>query len=81
MNNSNLRKLLVAATWLGASLIATCSWAQSPQGGYGMGSGGGMMGGYGGGWMGGGYGGIWLPVLVVVVVAALVVWVVTQRRK
>lgn len=38
----------------------------------------GGMGGYG--WMGG-YGGIWLPILVVLVVAGVVVWVVKQKGK
>ena len=32
------------------------------------------------GWMGG-YGGIWVPVLVVIVVAGFVVWVVKQKGK
>ena len=36
------------------------------------------MGGYG--WMGG-YGGIWLPILVVIAVAGLVVWVMKQKGK
>ena len=43
-----------------------------------------MMDGYGGmsgsGWMGG-YGGLWGPALLVVVVAAVVVWVVKQKGK
>ncbi len=39
-----------------------------------------MMGGYGAGWMGG-YGGIGVTVLLVIVVAGLVAWVVTQKRK
>lgn len=42
-----------------------------------------MMGGGGmwnGGWMGG-YGGIWVPVLLIVVVAGVVVWVVKQKGK
>ena len=47
----------------------------SAQGGH-MTNGG--MGGYG--WMGG-YGGIWLPILVIVAVAGLVVWVVKQKGK
>lgn len=34
---------------------------------------------WGGGWMGG-YGGLWGPLLLIVVVA-LVVWVVMQKRK
>jgi uncharacterized membrane protein len=34
----------------------------------------------GGGWMGG-YGGAWMPTLLLVAVVALVVWVVTQKRK
>ena len=52
-------------------LLATgVSWAQS----------GGMMNGgwWGGGWMGG-YGGMWMPILLIVVVA-LVVWVVKQKK-
>ena len=36
-------------------------------------------GGWYGGWMGG-YGGMWIPILLVVVVA-LLVWIVMQRRK
>ncbi len=47
----------------------------SAQGGH-MTNGG--MGGFG--WMGG-YGGIWLPILVVVVVAGVVAWVVKQKGK
>ncbi|MGB8436378.1 MAG: hypothetical protein WCE38_19175 [Burkholderiales bacterium] len=46
------------------------------QGGYGRG----MMGGYGVDWMGG-YGGIGVLILLVIVVAGLVAWVVTQKRK
>lgn len=34
---------------------------------------------WGHGWMGG-YGGIWMPILLVVVVVALVVWVVKQKK-
>ena len=37
-------------------------------------------GGMGGGWMAG-YGGFWGPALLVVVVAAVVVWLVKQKRK
>ena len=37
-------------------------------------------GGWGVGWMGG-YGGIWMPILMLVVVVALVVWVVKQQKK
>ncbi len=32
------------------------------------------------GWMGG-YGGVWVPILVVVLVAVLVVWVANRRGK
>jgi hypothetical protein len=32
------------------------------------------------GWMGG-YGGYWVPVLMLIAVAALVVWVVKQQKK
>ena len=38
----------------------------------------GGMGGYG--WMGG-YGGMWVPILIVVVVAGLVAWFVKQKGK
>ena len=34
---------------------------------------------WGNSWMGG-YGGIWMPVLTVIVVVALVVWMVQQRK-
>ena len=37
-------------------------------------------GGWGVGWMGG-YGGIWMPILMLVVVVALVVWIVKQQKK
>jgi uncharacterized membrane protein len=37
-------------------------------------------GGMGGGWMAG-YGGFWGPALLVVVVAAVVVWLVKQKHK
>ena len=38
------------------------------------------------GWMNGygamgGYGGMWLPILVVIAVAGLVAWIVSQKRK
>ena len=36
-------------------------------------------GGWYGGWMGG-YGGVWIPILLVVIVA-LLAWIVMQRRK
>ena len=35
---------------------------------------------WGGGWMGG-YGGIWMPLLLVIVVAALVAWIVKRGGK
>ena len=34
---------------------------------------------WGGGWMGG-YGWMWMPILLVIVVVALVVWVVKQKK-
>ncbi|MGB5081514.1 MAG: hypothetical protein WBO23_12310 [Burkholderiales bacterium] len=41
----------------------------------------GLMGGsYGFGWMGG-YGGIWVPILLVILVAGVVAWVVSQKKK
>jgi len=83
MKRMNLSKNLSAAALIGGTIVAASALAQS-QGGYGpgndMGSGG-MMGGYGFNWMGGGYGGIWLPVLLVIVVAGLVAWIVAQKRK
>ena len=34
---------------------------------------------WGNSWMGG-YGGIWMPILMIVVVVALVVWIVKQKK-
>ena len=34
---------------------------------------------WGYGWMGG-YGGIWMPILMIIVVVALVVWIVKQKK-
>ena len=75
MKQMRLRKTLSAAVLIGGPIVASSALAQS-QGGYGMGTG--MMGGYG--WMGG-YGGMWLPILVVAVVAGLVGWIIGQKRK
>jgi uncharacterized membrane protein len=72
----NLRRTLSAATLLGGTIVAAGALAETPQGANGPG----MMGGYGFGWMGG-YGGIWMPLLLVIVVAGLVAWFVTQKRK
>ena len=80
MRHMNLRKTLNATVLMGGTIVAASPRARSRGGsGYGMDSG--MMGGYGAGWMGGGYGGIWLPVLLVVVVAGLGAWIVAQKRK
>lgn len=77
----NLRNTLNAVASIGATIVTTTALAQPSQGGpgsgYGMGS---MMDGYGFGWMGG-YGGIWLPILLVVAIAGLVVWIVKQKGK
>lgn len=89
MKHIAFSKISSAVTLLGGSLIAASAWAQPAQGGYGPGNGmgPGMMGnGYGGGgWMGGGwmggYGGIWLPILLVVVIAGVVAWIVSQKKK
>jgi uncharacterized membrane protein len=82
MKRINLRKTLSAVALIGAPIVTAIALADTPQGGYGPGNGmgPGMMNGYGYGWMGG-YGGIWLPILVVIAVAALVVWVVNQKKK
>ncbi|MDP2240161.1 MAG: hypothetical protein Q8K18_08365 [Burkholderiales bacterium] len=82
MKRMNLKRTLSTAVLIGGPIVSASALAQS-QGGYGpgndMGSGG-MMGGYGFGWMGG-YGGIWVPIVLVIVVAGLVAWVVTQMKK
>ena len=74
----NLRNTLNAAALMGGPILTTNVLAQA-QGGHGAGSD--MMGGHGAGWMGGGYGGILVPVLLIVVIAGLVVWIVTKKRK
>lgn len=78
MKRMNLRKCLSAAALIGATIVTTTVLAQPSQGG--SGSGYGMMDGYGFGGMGG-YGGMWLPILVVIAVAGLVAWIVSQKRK
>ena len=86
MKRISLRKTLSTTALIGGTIVAASALAQS-QGGYGTGSGmmgsntSGWMGGSGAGWMGGGYGGIWLPVLLVIVVAGLVAWIVAQKKK
>ena len=86
MNRLNFRKTLFGSALIGGIIAATRALADGPQGGYGPGSGmmggsgSGWMGGYGSGWMGG-YGGIGLPILVVIVVAGLVAWIVSQKKK
>ena len=52
-------------------LTTGVSFAQSPN----------MMNGgsWGNSWMGG-YGGIWMPILMIIVVVALVVWIVKQKK-
>jgi len=90
MKRMNLSKNLSAAALIGGTIVTASALAQS-QSGYGpgnnMGSGG-MMGGNGPGWMDGygfggmgGYGGMWLPIVVVIAVAGLVAWIVSQKRK
>jgi hypothetical protein len=73
MIRMDLHKTLSAAILLGGTIAATSASADST----GMSSS--MMGGPGFGWMGGG--GIWVPIVLVVVVAGLVAWVVAQNKK
>lgn len=78
MKHMNFRKTLSAVLLMSGSIAAAGVLAQ-PQSGHGPG---GMMGGYGAGWMGGyGFGGMWVPILVVIAVAGLVVWIVAKKRK
>lgn len=78
MKRINLRKTLSVVVLIGVPVVAASALAQ-PQSGYGPG---GMMGDHGSGWMGGyGFGGMWVPILVVIVLAALVAWVVAQNKK
>jgi hypothetical protein len=44
------------------------------------GNGPGVMSGYGVGWMGG-YGGVWVPILLLLVVAGLAIWFIRQKTK
>jgi len=67
-----MKNLLTAVFAAGSMLSTGVSLAQSGN----MMDG--NMGGFG--WMGG-YGGVWIPILVVIVVAGLVVWVVKQKGK
>jgi hypothetical protein len=76
MKRMSLRKNLNAAVWIGGTIVTASALADTQQGGDGTG----MMSGYDTGWMGG-YGGIWVPILLVAVVAGLVGWIVAQKRK
>lgn len=84
MKCMNLRKNLNAAVLIAGMIMAASTLADTQQGGSGFGmmngEGTGMMSGYGTGWMGG-YGGIWVPILLVAVIAGLVGWIVAQKRK
>jgi len=67
-----MKTLLVMAVGTVSLLATSVSWAQN----------GNMMNGgtWGSGWMGG-YGGIWMPILLIIVVAGLVAWIVKQGGK
>ena len=84
MKRMNLRKNLNAAVLIAGTIMAASALADTQQGGDGTGmmsgDGTGMMSGDGTGWMGG-YGGIWVPILLVAVVAGLVGWIVAQKSK
>ncbi|PWQ93821.1 hypothetical protein [Leucothrix arctica] len=68
MKRMNLRKYLNVAVWIGGSGVTTSALADMHQGGYGM--------------MGmGGYGGIWLPILLIAVIAGFMGWVIGKKRK
>lgn len=67
-----MKTLLVMAVGTVSLLATSVSFAQN----------GNMMNGgtWGSGWMGG-YGGIWMPILLVIVVAGLVAWIVKRGGK
>ena len=67
-----MKTLLVMAVGTVSLLATSVSWAQN----------GNMMNGgtWGSGWMGG-YGGIWMPILLIIVVAGLVAWIVKRGGK
>jgi len=75
MKHLSLRKNLSTTVLLAGTIMAASALADTHEGGSGM------MGSYSTIWMGGGYGGIWVPILLVAVVAGLVGWVVAQKRK
>lgn len=66
-----MKNLLAIALGTVPVLIPSVSFAQS----------GNMMNGgaWGSSWMGG-YGGMWMPILTIIVVVALVVWIVKQKK-
>jgi len=66
-----MKNLLIIAFGTVSLLTTDVSFAQS----------GNMMNGgtWGNSWMGG-YGGIWMPILVIAVIVALVVWIVKQKK-
>lgn len=85
MKRTDLRKTLSTAALIGGTIVTAGALAQSQGGnaGTGMmgGNGGGWMGGYGSSWMGGYGGAMWVPLLLVIVVAGIVAWLVSQKNK
>ena len=67
-----MKTLFVMAVGTVTLLATRVSWAQN----------GNMMNGgtWGSGWMGG-YGGIWMPILLIIVVAGFVAWIVKRGGK
>jgi hypothetical protein len=76
MKRMNLRKNLNTIVLIAGTIMAASALADTQQGGDGTG----MMSGYDTGWIGG-YGGIWVPILLVAVVAGLVGWIVAKTGK
>jgi hypothetical protein len=85
MKRTDLRKTLSSAALMGGTIVTASALAQSQGGnaGSGMmgGNGFGWMSGHGSSWMGGYGGGMWVPLLVVIVVAGVVAWLVSQKNK
>ncbi|SBT04452.1 exported hypothetical protein [Candidatus Accumulibacter aalborgensis] len=93
MKRTDLRKTLSAAALMGGTIATASALAESQGGNAGSGMMGGngvgwmsgyrssWMSGYGSSWMSGYGGGMWVPLLVVIVVAGVVAWVVSQKNK
>lgn len=73
---NNFNRIVLTTT----AIMAASAQADTQQGSSSMMGDSGMMGGHGMAWMGG-YGGMWMPILLVALVAGIVAWIIARKKK